>query len=139
MTIPVFSDAWARSCAEALNLNSAYRTAAATWEGAILLRMLPAFPGDGERLVFLDLWHGDCRAARAAGPDDEAAARYVLAGTTAAWQQVLTGTVPPLLAIMTGKLKLTKGALAELLPYVNAAKELVLTAASVPSLFPVEG
>ena len=65
----------------------------------------------------------------------EAAARYVLAGTTAAWQQVLTGAVPPLLAIMTGKLKLTKGALAELLPYVNAAKELVLTAASVPGVF----
>ena len=62
-----------------------------------------------------------------------------MAGTTAAWQQVLTGAVPPLLAIMTGKLKLTKGALAELLPYVNAAKELVLTAASVPSLFPAEG
>ncbi|MDZ4863979.1 MAG: SCP2 sterol-binding domain-containing protein [Gemmatimonadota bacterium] len=135
MTVPVFSDAWARSCGEALNLNSAYRSAAATWEGAILLRMLPAVPADGERLVFLDLWHGDCRAARAASPNDEAAARYVLAGTTAAWQQVLTGAVPPLLAIMTGKLKLTKGALAELLPYVNAAKELVLTAASVPGVF----
>jgi putative sterol carrier protein len=118
-----------------LNQREGYRAAAATWEGAILLVML----GDGagqERRVFLDLWHGDCRDARAAGPEDEAAARYVLTGTVAAWQQVLTSAVAPLVAIMTGKLRLSKGSLVELIPYVNAAKELVAAAALVQATFP---
>lgn len=139
MPLPVFSDDWARTCGEALNQNTAYREAASTWEGAVLLQMLPAAPGMPERRVFLDLWHGECRAAHAAVGADEDAARYVLTGTLEAWRQVLTGAVPPLLAIMTGKLKLTKGALADLVPYVNAAKELVTTAAAVPTEFPAAG
>ena len=138
MLFPVFSDDWARACAEVLNQRDGYRTAAATWEGAILLMMTAIGPDRGERRVFLDLWHGDCRLARAAGPEDEAAARYVLSGTVIAWRQVLTGSQAPLVAIMTGKLRLTKGSLVELIPYVNAAKELVAAAALVEASFPEE-
>ena len=61
--------------------------------------------------------------------------RFVLSGSTGAWEQVLSGRVAPLLAIMSGKLKLTRGSLAELLPYVTAAKELVTAVASVPGVF----
>lgn len=74
--------------------------------------------------------------ARAASQEDEAEARYVLSGTVVAWQQVLTGSVAPLLAIMTGRLRLSKGSLMELLPYVTAAKELVAAASRVPARFP---
>ncbi len=136
MPLPVFSDSWAIACADVLNQNSAYRTAAATWEGAILLLMTPNATGGEERRVFLDLWHGECRSARAAYLADEQEARYVLAGTQAAWQLVLTGKVAPLLAIMTGKLRLAKGSLAELVPYTGAAKELVSAAAAIDAIFP---
>ena len=135
---PVFSDDWARACAEALNQREGYRAAAATWEGAILL-MMTAVPDQGERRVFLDLWHGDCRVARAGSPEDEASARYILSGTVIAWRQILAGTVAPLMAIMTGKLRLTKGSLVDLLPHVNAAKELVAAAALVRASFPEGG
>jgi len=138
MTLPVFSDAWAMACSLVLNQNSAYRKAAATWEGALLLHMAPPPGGAEERCVFLDLWHGECRAARAAAPGDEAEARYILSGSTSSWRLVLTGRVAPLVAIMTGKLTLTKGSLADLIPYVTAAKELVITAASVEAAFPDE-
>ena len=136
MSHPVFSAPWAAACATAINGASAYRAAAATWEGAILLEMLPEDPeGDVSRQVFFDLWHGECRGARVASPTDAGAARYVLSGSTSAWEQVLNGRVAPLLAVMTGKLKLTRGSLAELLPYVTAAKELVTAVASVPGEF----
>ena len=138
MTLPVFSDAWALACSLVLNQNSAYREAAATWEGALLLHMAAQSGGTEARGVFLDLWHGECRAARAAEPGDEAEARYILTGSTSYWRLVLTGSVAPLVAIMTGKLKLTKGSLADLIPYVTAAKELVITAASVEAVFPDE-
>jgi putative sterol carrier protein len=40
-----------------------------------------------------------------------------------------------LFAIMTGRLRITKGSLLNLMPYVGAAKELVGAAAAVPSSF----
>ncbi len=136
MPFPVFSDDWATACADVINKSSAYRAAAATWEGALVLLMTPdTVPGE-ERRVYLDLWHGDCRAARAAQLEDETSARYVLAGSASAWRLVLTGRTAPLLAIMTGKLKLAKGSLAELLPYTGAAKELVTAASAIEAIFP---
>lgn len=139
MPLPVFSGAWAAACADLLSRSTAYRAAATTWEGAILLLMLPDDGTREERRVFLDLWHGDCRSARAAERSDEAFARYVLAGTESAWRLVLTGRAAPLLAIMTGKLKLTKGSLAELVPFAVAARELVAAAAAIDASFPGEG
>jgi putative sterol carrier protein len=91
-----------------------------------------------ERRVFLDLWHGECRLARAAASSDEAEARYILTGSSSSWRLVLTGKLAPLVAIMTGRLRLTKGSLAELIPYVDAAKELVMTAASIEATYPGE-
>ena len=135
MPVPVFSDSWAVACAVVLNQNLAYREAAARWEGALLLHMI-VDDGSGEsRRVFLDLWHGECRLARAGSAGDEEAARYVLAGGELAWRQVLTGQTPPLMAIMTGKLRLAKGSIIDLLPYINAAKELV-AAAAIEAEFP---
>ena len=136
MSHPVFSASWATACAAALNAAPAYRAAAATWEGAILLELHPDDTAAGPpQRVYFDLWHGDCRAARVASPTDTDAARFVLSGSTGAWEQVLSGRVAPLLAVMSGKLKLTRGSLAELLPYVTAAKELVTAVASVPGVF----
>jgi putative sterol carrier protein len=129
----IFSDDWARACARVLNDGAGYRAAAATWEAVIVLTMTEVAPDGGERRVMLDLFQGACRVARAGNAEDETEARYVMSGTELAWRQVLTGTVPPLMAIMTGKIRLAKGNLMELLPYVNAAKELVLAAALVPT------
>lgn len=136
MPIAVFSDDWAIRCAEVLNGNPSYREAAATWEGALVLLMVSDREPAAAWRVYLDLWHGECRLARSAVEADEAIARYVLTGTVASWQLVLTGRVAPLLAIMTGKLRLAKGSLGELIPYVNAAKELVAAAAAVEAEFP---
>jgi putative sterol carrier protein len=134
--LPVFSDAWAKACAVAINANPAYRAAAKTWEGAVLLSMSSANEVDDARRVFLDLWHGECRGARSAKAEDETAARFILSGREDGWREVLTGQIAPFLAIMTGKLRVSKGSILELLPYANAAKELVGAAAEVPSTFP---
>jgi len=133
MPHPLFSAAWARACADTINIRPAYREAAATWEGAVLLVMHPdpAVGVDAERRVFLDLWHGECRDARTATVQDADAARYILSGAAGDWIQVLTGKVPPLMAIITGRLKLTKGNILTLLPYAHAAKELVAAVGSV--------
>ena len=134
----MFSEAWARACQDLINANTAYREAARTWEGSILLLMSDGRTSEGDRRVYLDLWHGECREARIANAEDQAAARYVLHGTDAAWRQVLTGELAPLMAVVTGKLRLAKGALMELLPYAGAAKELIAAASRVPTAFPID-
>ncbi len=120
----IMTEEWASEWCRALNASPAFRAAAASWEGAVLLvvRGVPA------HAVFLDLWHGACRAARVARPEDESAARFGLAADAPTWVRVFSGTLDPVAAVMSGSLELTKGSVASLLPYVAAAKELMAVA-----------
>lgn len=128
-----FSDEWARAWGEALNASVHYRDAAARWEGAVLLQVdaVAPDPASGHPAVFLDLHHGTCRTARQARPGDDVAARFVLSGTSAAWEEVLRGDVAPTVAIMRGRITLQKGSLMALLPHVGAATALVRVAQSI--------
>lgn len=136
-----FTAEWAEAWCAALNANSAYRSAAAGWEGAVALVMhADGTPGiAARRAVFVDLWHGTCRASRVATEDDLATAPYVIEANAAVWRDLLVGRSSPILALMTGRLSLTRGSIAALLPYANAANELVATAAHVQTVFPGEG
>lgn len=139
MTRPeIFTDAWARAWGDQLRDSDTYRSAAQSWEGAIAMVLL----GDSElgptedRAVLLDLWHGECRAARAAEPSDLESAPYVLQGPAAIWKRVLEGDLDPLFALMSGKLKLTQGSVAKLVPYTQASQEMVRAARRVVSTVP---
>jgi putative sterol carrier protein len=133
----ILSDAWARAWGEALNASPSYRGAAASWEGAVLVTVR-GDPGRGveERAVFLDLWHGSCREARAARAGDLDAARYALTADAATWGGLLSGTLDPMTAVMGGALDLTKGSVASLFPQLAAAKALVATARSLDVSLP---
>jgi len=138
MAAEIFTDDWARSWSDTINANSAYKQAAARWEGAIAMVM--SADGDmgipQERVVIADLWHGDCRSARAAGPADLEDVPYMIKATPANWKSVLSGKTDPIVGLMGGKLKLAKGSLFALLPYAKAAKELVNSAIQVDTSFP---
>lgn len=132
----LFSDEWARAWCRVLNESEAYREAGAAWKGAIALVLDPD-PDLGvpmARTVTVDLEAGRCHgAATDTGPD---APRAVIGGTPATWRRVLAGEVDPLLAVMSGKLQLRTGSLAELMPHARGAKELVASARLVPTRFP---
>jgi len=55
----ILTEAWASAWRDALNSSESYRTAAASWEGAVVVAVR-AEPERGikQRAVFLDLWHG---------------------------------------------------------------------------------
>ena len=89
-----------------------------------------------ERAVVADLWHGECRSAAGAGAEDIAQAPYLISATPAAWRSVLDGKTDPIVGLMGGKLKLSKGSLFALLPYAKAAKELVRSAIEVDTTYP---
>ena len=137
MAAEILSEAWAQAWSDALNGSESYRAAAAGWEGAfvVAVRGEPA-RGIEARAVFLDLWHGACRAARVAGPPDLEAARYVLTADAATWVELLRGGLDPVPAVMSGRLELSKGSVMSLLPHVAAAKELVAVGRSLPGTLP---
>ena len=137
MSHEVFSATWAAAWGEELGNSEAYREAAATWEGSMLLEIT----GDGgqtasPRAVFVDLWHGECRAARSAEQRDLDTADYVIRAEAEIWRRVLAGDLEPIFGLMSGKLKLARGSLAKLTPYLAASRELVRAAARVDSSFP---
>lgn len=132
----VFSEEWCAAWCAALNAEPAYAQAAATWEGAVVL--VAEGEGVARSGAWLDLHHGACRDARPASPADEVTARYVLTATPSVWRQVLTGGLAPLMGVMLGKIRLARGGLGELLPYVGAARLMVEMAGRVPAAFPPE-
>lgn len=137
MKTEIFSAAWAREWSRRLNRSASYRDAARDWEGSIALVILRNSRDPDDRLaVYADLVHGECKSARPASAEDLESARYVLTGLAPAWKSVLAGKTAPLMAVMTGKLKLTRGSLATLAPFANAAKELVEVAQSLDAEFP---
>jgi putative sterol carrier protein len=129
----VFSPEWAALYHEAINQNASYLAASQKWEEGQVALVMTA---PTEKAVLLDLWHGVCRSATAVDVAQATeSATFVISGEQGVWQQVLSGKLQPLLAIMSGKLKLTKGSIGRLLPYTKAANELVLSAQTVPTDF----
>jgi putative sterol carrier protein len=132
------SPPWITAWGDALRASEPYRRAAATWEGSLVVwveaDLRRGFPES--RGAFLDLARGDCHEARPAEPPDLQVARYVIRGGAAAWGQVLSRTVDPLWALMSRKLVLDRGSLAQLTPYAAAAKELVVAAMTIETSFP---
>ncbi len=137
MSHEVFTQDWAVAWGEAIRANDGYRAAAQRWRWPMVVTM--TFAADlelPERSVFLDLFEGDCREARAATETDWTAVTYALSGDFQTWKQVLEQDLDLILALMMGKLKLDKGSLASLIPFVTAAREMVVAAAQVPYCFP---
>ena len=138
MAAEIFTDDWARLWRDSINANQEDKKADSKGEGAIALVMTPdADMGiPQERIVIADLWHGDCRSAKAADAGELEDTPYLIKAEPAAWKSVLAGKTDPIVGLMGGKLKLAKGSLFALLPYAKAAKELVRSAIDVDTSYP---
>ena len=138
MAAEIFTDDWAQLWNDSINANREYKKAAERWEGAIAM-IMTADPEMGipeDRIVIADLWHGDCRGAKAAASGELEDTPYLIMAEPTAWKSVLAGRTDPIVGLMGGKLKLAKGSLFALLPYARAAKELVRSAIAVETTFP---
>ncbi len=123
---------WAEAYRSALNANETYREAAAAWEGDVLLLVRPtdaAAPAPG---ILLSLSHGDCSAAVFHADGRSVASEFVYEGSREDWGKLLRGELDPVKAVFDGTFRI-KGNLAKAMRFTRAAKELVETAARVPS------
>lgn len=111
-----------------LNTSSLFREAAAGWRGTLLL--LEGDPAAPERTAWVDVADGSCAAARGGEAGDAERADFVLAASPATWQDLVSARTTPVMAAMTGRLRLVKGDLMALAPHAKAAAALLLAANS---------
>lgn len=130
----VFSPEWAQAYHDQINQSSAYQESSRTWREGKLALVLRREPEGAA--VLLDLLEGRCLGVFSTSPDAAAGeAAFVIEGDEATWRKVLAGRLAPLMGIMRGKLRLSKGSIARLVPYTKGATELVNCAQHLPTEF----
>ena len=129
------SDAWIAAFKNAINTDQTYKESARRWEGDFWFVVEPDNDiSQAQLLIYLDLWHGECRSACVAYNESEYAPEFRISGTFRNWQRVIEREVDPIRALMTNSLRV-KGNLAKIVRNVRAAQALVLCAAKVPTMF----
>lgn len=133
---PFATPAWAAALQNAINASGAYREAARAWEGDFWFVVEPAHGeiAHARVLIYVDLWHGECRQCEVATDEGQRAPEFRISGERKNWRRIVEREIDPIRALMTGRLKL-KGNMAKVMRNVKAAQELVLCAAAVPTEF----
>jgi putative sterol carrier protein len=132
-TFPSFE--WVTAFKDEVNRSAVYHEAAKNWEGAINFVIDDVLDELGHpKVLWLDLWHGDCRDAKQASAVKPIEAPYTIHAPIANWKKVITKKLGPTQAMVSGQLRV-KGNLAHLLKYVKAAQELVECATRVETEF----
>jgi putative sterol carrier protein len=129
------SEEWVAEYAAKLNSNANYEDAARKWEGAItfIVRKDPAF--DKDAYIYLDLYHGKCRASKFSySPDDLPTPQYKYSGPYTNWRRLINKEIDPIQGILTGKFKL-EGSMMTIMRFTRAAKEMVATTSMVQTEF----
>jgi putative sterol carrier protein len=136
MPIPFPSDAWAKAFMEKLNTSPSYADTAKSWEGDFYFEVEKDAASMPEPVtLYMDLWHGQCRAAFLA--EDPAARQpaFVLTAALPVYLQILTGKLDPIQAMLTRRLKV-KGNMITIMRNVPVVLEFVRTAALVDTEMP---
>ena len=127
MSQGLFGPAWVRAWRERINSSEEYRAAAATWNGTVGLRI----DGDEPAAIVLELERGTCRSANRTELEALGEAGHVLRATHEAWRRILEENKDPVWALMSGKIQLERGSMGGLLPYAQAARELLACARGI--------
>ena len=135
MNIPFPSDEWIKELMVRINESAAYRSAARTWEGDFYFIVDAGGSLEEPVVMYMDLWHGDCRNAFVAQDEEEKNPEFRISAPLDAWMQVITKQLDPIQALMTRRLKLT-GNMMKIMRAVKAAQELVNCCTLVPTEFP---
>ncbi len=125
---------WVAAFKDALNNSEAYKKSAAKWEGDFYFIV----KGKGLEkpfVMYLDLWHGECRDAYVVEDMSEKTPEFIIEGDIEVYKQIFDKKLDPIRALVSRKLKL-KGNLGKIMRSVKATLDLVNAAASVPTEYP---
>ncbi len=133
------SEEWTQAFHKAVNESTAYRGAAQDWTHGAVAMVIEKDESIGlaETVgMILDVDRGSCRNTRyVKGTEEVEDAPFVIVASYQDWKSVVEGSLDPIHAMLQGRLKLTKGHLPTMIRDVEASRELVRSAAQVPTKF----
>jgi putative sterol carrier protein len=136
MAINFPSDEWIKAVMAELNRSPGYREAAKNWEGDFYF-VVSGDNGTPQACLYMDLWHGECRAAYAVADPQSKTPEFVIEAPLGTWRKVLDRKLDPIQGLMTRQLKL-KGQLLKVMRAPRAATELVHCCTLVETAWPVQ-
>ena len=122
---------WLTALQHRLNADARYNDIARNWEGDLLFDIQPAGNLQQPLLLYLDLWHGQCRGveyAPAAGT--HARPTFILRAPYTHFTSILLGKLDPMTAMLTSKLKVD-GSLAYMMRNVPTVLDFVRCAREI--------
>jgi len=106
MPVTFPSAEWLNTLRDKLNTDSRYNNLARKWEGDLLFDIQPAGNLHEPLMMYLDLWHGACRAIEySVDPAKYPKPTFVLRSPYDNFTSILLGKLDPMTAMMTSKLK----------------------------------
>lgn len=135
MAIKFPTDEWVKALGNEVNKSEAYRSAAKDWEGDFYFIIEPEGALKEKVVLYMDLWHGECRSAFAVADETEKTPEFRLRAPLKVWRRVIEKNLDPIKGMMTGQLKL-QGNMIKIMKATKAALELVNCCTRVPTEFP---
>jgi len=135
MAILFGTQEWVDALKKALETSQAYKEAAKNWEGDLYIIVDPDASYKNRHVLYLDLWHGECRETGVIMDESEKSPRYRIVGPFTNMKQILDKKVDPVQSMMTGKIKV-KGDMAQIMKMPRAAVELVNCMTAFETVFP---
>jgi len=129
------TEEWVEALKEAINASPGYAEAAKTWEGDFYFIVEPGGPVEEEIVMYMDLWHGNCRDACTCQDRTTKAPAFVISASMPVWRKIIDKKLDPIQGMMTRQVKL-QGDMVKIMKAVKAAKELVECTTRVPTEFP---
>ena len=122
----LFSNDWATTLKTKINRNQEYKNSSEN------LEMRLAFNISTEnRAIILELKDSECKKVHCTEEKNFVEVDFIIDADAETWQKILTKNLPPMQALLMKKLIITKGEMSDLLPYVNALKEILNSATEV--------
>ena len=133
MATPFPSDVWIKALKDRLNNSAAYAQAAKNWEGDLYFQV--DYADRAPALLYVDLWHGQCRDAYAVtGTETAQKAAFRLSATMENFIKVLKSELDPIQAMVTGKIRV-QGNMVMMMKNIPAVLEFVRTARQIETEF----
>jgi len=126
---------WANAMKQAIAVSQPYKEAAKNWEGDMYLIVEPDAAYKHRNIIYVVLWHGECREALAITDESAKTPKYRIFGPFTNMKAILDKKIDPVQSMMTGKIKV-KGDMAQIMRMPRAAVELVNCMTQFETVFP---
>ena len=119
------SEEWAKEFVDRINNDPEFAKAASTWEGSLALNIMSE-DGllDENFILWLDPYHGEVRDYKKISSLEDEKANFSISAKYSVWRDIVSGKVNPMMAMMTGKLRV-KGNMAKLLTQKQASDKIM--------------